>query len=227
MSVTPHRMAARTPCEVGVSSHWTRNVPGSAVVPPGEDPSVRASARSRSDTYRRAKAETGQATTAMAAQPTAMATRSAGTFTATLSHVSHVRGKGACRLYLSCPPVSLRQWTSGCPSPFLAPLPRVEYHVRAPVSSLVPSCGERVAWPTVPAGGSPHLHSVPSDVGFVQASCLVGSVRHRDADVIIGSSRSRRAGPLRGGVRRRATNGGAVRHAGSSQIQTHVPMENQ
>lgn len=69
----------------------------------------------------------------------------------------------------------------GTPSPFLAPLPRVEYHVRAPVSSLVPSCGERVAWPTVPAGGSPHLHSVPSDVGFVQASCLLGSVRHRDA----------------------------------------------
>lgn len=52
---------------------------------------------------------------------------------------------------------------------------RVQHHALTSPSTLAPSRCERVAWPTVPADGSPHLHSVPSDVGFVQASGLLGS----------------------------------------------------
>ena len=55
-------------------------------------------------------------------------------------------------------------------APVLAVLRRVQHHAFTSPSALAPWRGERVAWPTVPADGSPHLHSVPSDVGFVQAS---------------------------------------------------------
>ena len=60
-------------------------------------------------------------------------------------------------------------------APVLVVLRRVQHHALTSPSTLAPSRCERVAWPTVPADGSPHLHSVPSDVGFVRASGLLGS----------------------------------------------------
>ena len=48
-----------------------------------------------------------------------------------------------------------------CPAPRLS---RVQHHALTSPPSLVHSRAKRVAWRTVPAGGSPHLHSVPSDV---------------------------------------------------------------
>ena len=42
---------------------------------------------------------------------------------------------------------------------------RVQDHAFTSPSTLAPWRGERVPWPTVPADGLPHLHSVPSDVG--------------------------------------------------------------
>ena len=124
-----------------------------------------ASACSRSDTYCRAKAETRRATTATAVPPTAMADSNAGTFIATLSHACRIFGMGQ----MPCPcPEGPRPAASSRSS-------RVQHHALIPLSALARSCGKRVAWPTVPADGSPHLHSVPSDVGFVQASGLLGS----------------------------------------------------
>ena len=61
------------------------------------------------------------------------------------------------------------------PAPFLVVLRRVQHHALTCPFTLAPRRGERVAWPTVPADGSPHLHSVPSDVGFAQAPGLLGS----------------------------------------------------
>ena len=61
------------------------------------------------------------------------------------------------------------------PAPVHTVLRRVQHHALTSPSALAPWRGERVTWPAVPADGSPHLHSVPSDVGFVQASGLLGS----------------------------------------------------
>ena len=183
-SVSPHRIAARTACETGVSSHRARKVVGSKVVlllgevsvsagvasfagpAPGvgalsvesldEAAVASASACSRSDTYCRAKAETRRATTATAVPPTAMADSNAGTFIATLSHACRIFGMGQ----MPCPcPEGPRPAASSRSS-------RVQHHALIPLSALARSCGKRVAWPTVPADGSPHLHSVPSDVDF-------------------------------------------------------------
>lgn len=58
------------------------------------------------------------------------------------------------------------------PAPVHTVLRRVQHHALTSPSALAPWRGERVAWPTVPADGSPHLHSVPSDAD---------SARRRDA----------------------------------------------
>ena len=185
--VNPHSSAARTACETGVSNHRARKLVGSKAVPLlGESfasaevasfvspaPSVgavaavlsdeaatSASSCSRSDTYCRAKAETRRATTVTVAPPTAMVASSAETFTATLSHACRIRGMG--RAPQSRP-------RDPCPA-LRAPSRRVQDHALTSPFALAPRRGERVAWPTVPADGSPHLHSVPSDVGFAQAS---------------------------------------------------------
>ena len=84
---------------------------------------------------------------------------------------------------------------------------RVQHHALTSPSTLAPSRCERVAWPTVPADGSPHLHSVPSDVGLapglrparldiVTRVCRGGN---RRAPVLRGSGRRHRARPDPGG----------------------------
>ena len=146
-SVSPHRTAARTACEAGVSNHRARKVVGSKAVPllgesfasagaasfVGPAPSVgavaavlsdevaaSASSCSRSDTYCRAKAETRRATTVTVAPPTAMMASNAGTFTATLSHACRILGMGRAPQSAAPRPLSRRVLNIlTCPAPRL------------------------------------------------------------------------------------------------------------